>query len=200
MHATRPTAGELLRLALAGELLLVLLAWVWAEYRDLPLNLTGGAWIRDAAAGVIAAGAFAAVNYGLLCHAPPVRAVRAVRRTYRGLLKPLFAGIGTREVVVVSIAAGIGEELLFRGALQPEIGLIPASLVFGALHLAGRDTLAFGCWVAVMGAALGWLANATGGLLAPILAHVLYDAAALIYIRWGPDCPPVTELAADPGG
>ena len=200
MRRTPPTAGELLRLALAGELLLVLLALAWAEYRDLPLGLTGGAWIRDAAAGVIAAAAFAAANYGLLCHAPPLRPVRTIRRTYRELLKPLFAGIGVREVVVVSIAAGIGEELLFRGALQPEIGLIPASLVFGALHMAGRDTLAFGCWVAVMGAALGWLANATGGLLAPILAHALYDAAALIYIRWGPDCPPVTELAADPGG
>ena len=200
MTATRPTAGELLRLALAGEALLVLLALAWTRYRGFPLDAGSGPWVRDAAVGVLAAAAFAGVNHWLLCRAPPVRAVRAVRRVYRDLLKPLFAEIGMREVVVIAVAAGIGEELLFRGALQPEIGLIPASLVFGALHTGGRGTFAFGCWVAVMGAALGGLAVVTGGLLAPIVAHALYDAAALAYIRWGPDCAAVSGPAADPGG
>ena len=200
MTGTHPTAGELLRLALAGEALLVLLALAWAHYRGLPLETGSGPWVRDAAAGLLAAAAFAGVNYWLLCHAPPVRAVRAVRRVYRDILQPLFAAIGVREVVVIAIAAGVGEELLFRGALQPEIGLVPASLVFGALHTGGRGTLAFGCWVAVMGAALGWLAVATGGLLAPIVAHALYDAAALVYIRWGRDCGSVPEAAADSAG
>lgn len=200
MAGTRPTAGELLRLALAGESLLVLLAVVWARCRGFPLETGSGPWVRDAAAGVLAAAAFAGVNYWLLCYAPAVRAVRAVRRVYRDLLKPLFAGIGMREVAVIAVAAGVGEELLFRGALQPEIGLIPASLVFGALHTGGRGTLAFGCWVAVMGAALGWLAAATGGLLAPIVAHALYDAAAFIHIRWGRDCAAVEKPAVNPGG
>ena len=95
--------------------------------------------------------------------------MRAVRRVYRDLLKPLFAEIGALEVVVISLAAGIGEELFFRGALQPEVGLIPASLVFGVLHMGTRGTIAFGGWAAVMGAALGWLAVATEGLLAPIV-------------------------------
>ncbi len=199
MDRTGPTASELLRLALAGESLLVLLALAWARYRGLPLDAGSGPWVRDVAAGLLAAGAFAAVNYWLLRHAPAVRPVRAVRRVYRDLLKPLFADIGMREVVVIALAAGVGEELLFRGALQPEIGLIPASLVFGALHTGGRGTLAFGCWVAVMGAALGWLAVATGGLLAPIVAHALYDAAALVHIRWAGDCGAVDEPAAHPG-
>lgn len=194
-HAARrtasPPAGELLRLAVAGELLLTLLALAWTRYRGLPLDAGSGPWFRDAVAGLLAAAAFAAINYWLLCHAPAIRAVRALRRAYRDLLKPLFTGIGAREVVVIALAAGIGEELLFRGALQPEIGLIPASLVFGALHMGGRGTLAFGVWVAVMGAALGWLAMATGGLLAPVVAHACYDAAALAYIRWGRDCTAV---------
>ena len=200
MTGTRPTAVELLRLALAGEALLVLLALGWARYRGLPLEAGSGPWVRDAAAGLLAAAAFAGANYWLLRHAPPLRAVRAVRRVYRDILKPLFAEIGVREVVVIAIAAGVGEELLFRGALQPEIGLVPASLVFGALHTGGRGTLAFGCWVAVMGAALGWLAVATGGLLAPIVAHALYDAAALVYIRWGRDCGSVRGSSADLNG
>ena len=112
----------------------------------------------------------------------------------------MFARIGLREVIVIAAAAGIGEELLFRGVLQPEIGLIPASLVFGVLHMGGRGTLAFGCWVAIMGAALGWLAAATGGLLAPIVAHALYDAAALVYIRWGRDCAAAAGRAGESEG
>lgn len=180
--------SSLLRLALGGEALLVLLALAWARYRDLPLAVGTGSPFRDLAAGVLAAGGLAVVNHWLLCRAPPLGPVRAVRRVYREMLKPAFVGIGAREVVVISAAAGIGEELLFRGVLQPEIGLLPASLVFGALHTAGRGTFAFGGWVALMGAALGGLAAATGGLLAPITAHALYDAAALAYIRRGRDC------------
>ncbi len=195
----RSSRGALLRLALAGEALLVLVALAWTRYRDLPLAMGTGSVFRDTAAGVLAAAAFAVVNHWLLCRAPPFRAVRAIRRVYRDLLKPSFAGVGVREVVVIAVAAGVGEELLFRGALQPEIGLIPASLVFGALHTGGRGTLAFGCWVALMGAALGWLAAATGGLLAPIVAHALYDAAALVYIRRGRDCAAVAAVAGPAG-
>ena len=198
-EAQRPSPVSLLRLALAGELVLVLLALAWARYRGLPLNAAGGPWLRDAAAGVAAAAALAIVNHWLLCGAPAAGPVRAVRRVYRDLRKPAFAGIGAREVVVISLAAGIGEELLFRGVLQPEIGLIPASLVFGALHMGGRGTLAFGGWVALMGAALGWLAAATGGLLAPIVAHALYDAAALAYIRRGRECAAVAGRDGGPG-
>ena len=200
MAGKPPTAGELLGVALAGELLLVLLALVWARYRGLPLNVGAGPWIRDVGAGVLAATGFAVVNYWLLCYAPALRAVRAVRRVYRDLFKPLFAEIGALEVVVISLAAGIGEELFFRGALQPEVGLIPASLVFGVLHMGARGTIAFGGWAAIMGAALGWLAVATEGLLAPIVAHAVYDAAALVHIRWGHDCGAVAEPAGRAGG
>lgn len=199
MAGKPPTAGELLGVALAGELLLVLLALVWARYRGFPLNVGAGPWIRDVGAGVLAATAFAIVNYWLLCYAPALRVVRAVRRVYRDLFKPLFAEIGALEVVVISLAAGIGEELFFRGVLQPEVGLIPASLVFGVLHMGTRGTIAFGGWAAVMGAALGWLAVATEGLLAPIVAHAVYDAAALVHIRWGHDCGAVAEPAGRAG-
>ena len=63
----------------------MLLALVWARYRGLPLDAGCGPWVRLVAAGLLAAAAFAAVNYWLLCHAPAVRAVRAVRRVYRDL-------------------------------------------------------------------------------------------------------------------
>ena len=39
----------------------------------------------------------------------------------------------------------------------------------------------------VMGFGLGGLAQAAGGLLAPIVAHTVYDAVAISYIRWAPE-------------
>ena len=197
--AAHPAAGQLLALALGVELLLVLLAVLWTGWRGIPLRAGDGPWYSDAFAGVLAAAAFAAANYWLLRHAPPVLPVRAIRRLYRHTLRPLFAGAGPLEIAVIAVAAGIGEEMLFRGALQPEIGLIPASLVFGVMHMGGRGTLVFGCWVAVMGGLLGWLAVATGGLLAPVVAHALYDAAALAYIRRDGGRPG-TGSSAGPGG
>ena len=136
--------------------------------------------------GLAAAGVLAVVNLALLRGAPEIAGVRSIRRFYRDTLRPLFSGVGPRDVVVISAAAGVGEELLFRGALQAELGLAAASVTFGLLHIGGRDTATFGVWVMVMGAGLGWLAMLTGGLLAPIVAHAAYDAAAIAYCRWGP--------------
>ena len=183
--------SRLLVLAVAGEAVLVLVAIVWMGLRDIPFRLVSGWWFRDVAIGGVAAGGFAVVNLYLLCRAPAVPGVVAVRRFYRDTLRPLFGAIGFREVVVISVAAGVGEELFFRGVVQPELGLVPTSIIFGVLHMGGRGTVAFGCWVAIMGSVLGWLALWTEGLLAPVVAHIAYDAAALAYIRWGTDDPAV---------
>ena len=185
------TGRQLLAVAIGGESLLVVVALTWIWLRAIPVQVTGGPWPRDAALGVAAAGVLAVINWALLCRVPAVAGVRAIRRLCWGTLRPLFAAVSVRDVVVISVAAGVGEELLFRGTLQPEVGLVAASVIFGLLHMGGRGTLVFGCWVMAMGAALGWLAVWTGGLLAPVVAHAVYDAAAIAYLRWGPVCDPL---------
>lgn len=188
------TARQLLTLVVGVEAVLVLVASLWMWLRDIPVSFGAGSWLGDALKGAVVAGGLAAINFYLLCFAPELPGVRAVRRLYRDTLKPLLGAIGWREVFVISVAAGIGEELLFRGVLQPEVGLVPASLIFGILHMGGSGTFAFGCWAAVMGGALGWLALWTGGLLAPIIAHTVYDAAVLAHMRRGAECPAVGNL------
>lgn len=39
------------------------------------------------------------------------------------------------EWLILAIAAGVGEEILFRGALQPVFGLFTTSVVFGLIHV-----------------------------------------------------------------
>ena len=174
----------LVRLALLGEGALVVVALMWLRVRGIPL-LWGGAF-EGLLVGCCAVAALSAANLYLLRGALELPGVRAIRRLYLNTLQPLFGGLSGIQIAIISVAAGVGEELLFRGVLQPEFGLIPAGVIFGLLHMGGRGTLAFGLWAMAMGSVLGLLAVWTNGLLAPIVAHAVYDAAAMRYIAMEP--------------
>jgi membrane protease YdiL (CAAX protease family) len=112
------------------------------------------------------------------------------------LLVPLFKPLSVTQLLLVSVAAGVGEEMLFRGWLQagladllgPPLGLAVAlgvaSLLFGVCHWL---TTAYALLAALVGLYLGWLFVLTGNLLTPIVAHAAYDFLALCYlVRWRP--------------
>ena len=181
---TTADRARFVRLAVAAELGLGVLAVLWISWRDLPSpNLTR---FEDLGAGLLVAFGLAVLNLGLLRYGPNIAPLRSIRRFYGRILRPLLGHLGPVQILVLSVAAGVGEELLFRGVVQPEWGLIPASVLFGIVHIGGADMVAFGVWAGGIGALLGWLAVATGGLLAPITAHAVYDALALAYIVWIP--------------
>jgi membrane protease YdiL (CAAX protease family) len=145
--------------------------------------VTWGVPTRDVPFGIAAALGLALANYALLTRAPRGWLVDGVRTVYRDALVPLFGRLDRASILIVAAAAGLGEEWFFRGVVQPVLGWLAASVVFGLAHVGGRQMLAFGAWATVMGLALGGLALVTGGLLAPTVAHGLYDALALEYIR-----------------
>ncbi len=160
---------------------LALVAFGWIGWRDLPL--TWGSPGLAFTLGGLTAGVSAVVNIALLRLAPPLGPVESLRRVYREILQPLFGDLSTVGLLTLSVAAGVGEELMFRGVLQVELGWLPATLLFGALHWGGRGTLAFAVGATALGGLLGGLVWASGGLLAPIVAHAIYDALVLAYIR-----------------
>lgn len=91
-----------------------------------------------------------------------------------------LAGIGTADAILLALASGIAEEMLFRGALQPAVGLFWASLIFGACHFLPRKELAlWSVYAVLMGFAFGWLYEWTGHLVAPIAAHALVNGINL---------------------
>jgi len=115
--------------------------------------------------------------------------VLALRRIVEDHLLPLFKDAGPAAVFAVALAAGIGEELLFRGVIQaglegligPMAALAVASLLFGLAHAL---TTAYFVLTFLMGLYLGWLYQATGNLLLPIMVHFLYDWVVLAwYLR-----------------
>lgn len=99
------------------------------------------------------------------------------------LADALAAVIGrpsVRECVVLAAASGVAEEALFRGALQPQVGLYAASLIFGLAHFApSRDLWPWSVFAAATGLLMGILFEWTGNLVAPVIAHVLINAVNL---------------------
>jgi membrane protease YdiL (CAAX protease family) len=174
---------RVLVLALATQGLLIVIAW--GASRIMMLTTVWGSPVRDTILGLGAAAALAAINYLLLARAPANWIVNGVRAVYDEMLIPLFARLDRPSIIVIGAAAGLGEEWLFRGVLQPVLGLGVTSLLFGLAHVGGIRMLPFGVWATAMGFAMGGLAVATGGLIAPIVAHGVYDMLALEYIRRG---------------
>lgn len=96
------------------------------------------------------------------------------------LLGEGLEGIGRGDAILLALASGLAEEMLFRGALQPVVGLFWASLIFGACHFLPRRELALWSVFAVLiGFAFGWLYEWTGHLAAPVVAHTIVNGVNL---------------------
>ena len=94
------------------------------------------------------------------------------------------------HAVLLALASGLGEELFFRGALQPRVGWVAASLLFGAVHFVPRrDMLPWTGFAVVMGGVLGGLFEWTENLVAPIVAHTVINGLNLPFLakRYRPD-------------
>lgn len=82
----------------------------------------------------------------------------------------------------IALTAAIDEELLFRGVLQPRVGLVWASVLFASFHLQytchGLPSVG-DVEIVVLGFIFGLLRQ-RGGLPAAILCHGAYDATILL--------------------
>lgn len=104
---------------------------------------------------------------------------RDLHTSFRDLLGPLTG----REIFILALASSIGEELLFRGALLPWMGVWLQASIFALLHIGpGRRFLPWTASAFVLGAAFGLLAQWTGNLGGPIAAHFAINYLNLKFI------------------
>jgi len=175
-----PARVPLLRLAAVayGLLAAIALGWNgWAgrpwAYLDASAAAVGIRWGHDLALGLAAASAVIALSQLLTAHTRWGTALAAELARALGPLT-LF------ECGALAALSGFAEEAFFRGALQPRIGWLAASVVFGLAHVAPRRALWL--WTAfalAAGGLLGALFAATGNLVAPIAAHTAINAVNL---------------------
>ncbi|MEZ4513732.1 MAG: type II CAAX endopeptidase family protein [Chloroflexota bacterium] len=94
-----------------------------------------------------------------------------VEKLTEALLGPLFTSIP--GILTLGLAAAIGEETLFRGALQPRFGLLFTSLLFALLHSNYGISIAT-VVVFALGCVLGWLRNRYSTTMS-MLVHAVYN-------------------------
>jgi membrane protease YdiL (CAAX protease family) len=117
----------------------------------------------------------------------PIGPLRRIRRFFDEELRPLLAARPWSDLALLAVAAGVGEEMLFRGTIQgaldrawgPTAGVLGASVIFGLLH---PITPGYTVIAGLLGAYLGVVWLITGNLLAVMVAHALYDFAALLIL------------------
>jgi membrane protease YdiL (CAAX protease family) len=103
-------------------------------------------------------------------------------------LGQLLGILSWRDCLVLAVLSGVSEEAFFRGALQPQLGLVATSALFGLAHLVPRRELAPWCLFSfAAGLLLGLLFERTGNLLAPSVAHIVVNAVnlRLLSVKWG---------------
>ena len=138
---------------------------------------------RDALLGFMAATPLLA-SFQFVLHSRRRRPV-AIREFLERVVRPLFQTWTLWQWAAISLLAGVGEEILFRGVLQgglarqlgPALGLGAASLLFGLAHLVNGS---YALIAGVIGVYLGGLWMASGNLLTPMVTHAVYDLAALV--------------------
>jgi membrane protease YdiL (CAAX protease family) len=105
---------------------------------------------------------------------------RRLHTEFRGLFGPLK----NRDILAYAVFSAIGEEMFFRGAMQPVLGIVSASVVFGLLHIApSRKLIPWPFQAVVMGFAFGLLYWLSGNLAAPVAAHFVINYQNLHFIN-----------------
>lgn len=169
------------RLAALVEGGLIGLAWVLGLFLSQPplasLRWDGADFIMGLVASVPMLGLFLALLRW------PVGSLTHVGKFLLEFIRSLFGKSTLTELGIISLLAGVGEEMLFRGVLQgaltrwfgPAIGLTAASVLFGLGHMISP---AYALVASLMGAYLGGLWQISDNLLVPIVTHAVYDFLA----------------------
>lgn len=127
--------------------------------------------------GALGAGILLVLSYFFEDWFPSFRDLKAVMMRFLGPVSVPMA-------LYLAVITAFGEELLFRGAIQPFAGLILTSVLFGLLHM-GQDGFlsAWSVWALIAGLLLGWMYEETSSLWPPIVAHFIVNAASILSLR-----------------
>ena len=165
---------------LALGLTVVALGWSWIRGLGLLGHLlaTGG----DLLIGLLSACVLClSLPFFTSAWASRVLLLREMKGVWDDLLTPFGKSLTLAEISALAALSGISEEIFFRGAVQGEIGLVGASVLFGLLH---PLNVSYVIWASGVGGAFGVLYQLTGSLIPPILCHSVYNLCALLYLRY----------------
>ena len=84
----------------------------------------------------------------------------------------LFKDLKWHQIFVLAALSSLGEEILFRGAIQPFLGVWITSIIFALLHTDPEGKISvWTLWAFVGGLVMGYATYSTGSLYPAIAIH-----------------------------
>lgn len=106
--------------------------------------------------------------------------LKSIKMKYGMLIHSLKLNVW--EILFLSLSAGVGEEFLFRGVIQPYWGVWITAIFFVAIHgyLDPRDNkmMTYGLLMTIIIGVLGYM-KIYVGLVAPMTSHFMIDVVLL---------------------
>ncbi|MEM8883965.1 MAG: CPBP family intramembrane glutamic endopeptidase [Planctomycetota bacterium] len=116
-----------------------------------------------------------------LCHAGHA-IFRPVRRATM-LMARMLGPITIPQALLLAALSGFAEELFFRGALWPHLGLMGTAILFGILHtVPARALMGYPIFAFLAGIALGVLREESGSLWPAVACHFTVNALNLAWL------------------
>jgi len=119
----------------------------------------------------------------------PLGSLYPIKRVLIDVLGPCLNICSARQLLILAMTAGVSEELLFRGVLQPwfenlwgiTIALLLSNVLFGLAHAV---TLTYAVIAGLIGLYLSMFLDIDEqrNLLIPILIHGIYDFLAFLVV------------------
>jgi membrane protease YdiL (CAAX protease family) len=164
---------------LLGEVAVALAGVGWLARRRWPetAERLGLGAVRPSHAGIILAGIVAAVAINAGMEALQKVALPELWRQDQEVTAMIATKMAVWTALVLGLSAGLGEEIVLRGALQPRLGVVLTSVVFACGHV---QYSWFGMLtIALLGIMLGLVRLRTNTTVA-IIVHGLYDVFAVL--------------------
>jgi uncharacterized protein len=133
----------------------------------------------------------------------PVGPLARIKHFSEHVLRPMLRSCTVIDLLGISILAGLGEEMLFRGAVQGSLqqwlslwlAVFISSVFFGLMH---AITPTYALVAALIGVYFGVVWYWTDNLLVVTVAHALYDFLALLYLMRGPGSDSNSAKVSEP--
>lgn len=149
--------------------LLIYLPMIGAYYFARP---PGTMLIADWGHGALGLGAACAIGTAVVMLSRVFARRTVWGRALHGELRSVLGPLTSWQILLLSLLSGFGEEILFRGVIQPRLGLWIAALMFGALHFPYRRLLLpWSAFALGMGVVMGLLTAGFGTLWPAIVLH-----------------------------
>lgn len=181
--ALKPGRYMVLKLLLKMQGVYLAIALVWGLIRGIPW-WSKFAWSPWLGVGVVLGMILALASHLLFGHMART-GWESVRWLRDCCMRPIALALPAEGKLLVSLASGFCEEVLFRGVLLSELGLGLSSLLFALLHLGDRRMVWMAGWALMTGALMGFLTDWTGNLGVAVALHITNNYASFWLLEKG---------------